>query len=139
MAMGEAFAKRIDKDACCPMAKKSRLSWSLSGSRIGLTANNLHNIYLRLFVESNWMREAGFYGAANSVSALMNKPFHYMAMFFLRLVCYQSLKLSCEKLTKAGVIAQLKETNAWSEITVREDSNQKLIALKRIQTLNSNK
>ena len=58
----EALAKKgIDKDALVAQwQRKADYLGQLSGSRIGLTANNLHNIYLRLFVESNWMREAGF-------------------------------------------------------------------------------
>lgn len=129
----EALAKKgIDKDALVAQwQRKADYLGQLSGSRIGLTANNLHNIYLRLFVESNWMRDAGLFGAANSVSALMNQT---ISLYGNVLPSFSLLpkpeKLSCEKLTKAGVIAQLKETNAWSEITVREDSQSEINSIK---------
>ena len=130
----EALAKKgIDKDALVAQwERKADYLGQLSGSRIGLTANNLHNIYLRLFVESNWMREAGLFDAADSVSALMNQT---ISLYGNVLPSFSLLpkpeKLSCEKLTKADVIANLRETNHWSEITVREDSQSEINSIKK--------
>ena len=124
--------KGIDKDALVAQwQRKAAYLGQLSGSRIGLTANNLHNIYLRLFVESNWMREAGLSGAADSVSALMNQTISLYGNVLPSFSLLQKPeKLSCEKLTKAGVIEKLRETNHWSKIIVFEDSQSEINSIK---------